>query len=161
MILENKKTRDIGDAKIVQKSMNGTTKSAERKYSIYIPFELMDFLGNDLMIVSPKRFSKIKAFRYLLSRHIDGLENGELKRNYISQLSKDRKWTRQTVVSFLSSLQEMNVIDIKLILRAKMVSINPTIIVSNLCKEELDKMAQVSHTQLSSVSSHISFRETK
>ena len=26
MILENKKTRDIGDAKIVQKSMNGTTK---------------------------------------------------------------------------------------------------------------------------------------
>lgn len=55
----------------------------------------------------------------------------------------------------------MNVIDIKLILRAKMVSINPTIIVSNLSKEELDKMAQVSHTQLSSVSSHISSRETK
>ena len=121
----------------------------------------MDFLGNDLMIVSPKRFSKIKAFRYLLSRHIDGLENGELKRNYISQLSKDWKWTRQTVVSFLKSLQEMNVIDIKLILRAKMVSINPTIVVANLSKEELDKMAQVSHTQLSSVSSHISFRETK
>lgn len=161
MILENKKTRDIGDAKIGQKSMNGTTESAERKYSIYIPFELMDFLGNDLMIVSPKRFSKIKASRYLLSQHIDGLENGELKRNYISQLSKDWKWTRQTVVSFLKSLQEMNVIDIKLILRAKMVSINPTIIVSNLSKEELDKMAQVSHTQLSSVSSHISFRETK
>lgn len=161
MILENKKTRDSGDAKIVQKSMNGTTKSTERKYSIYIPFELMDFLGNDLMIVSPKRFSKIKAFRYLLSRHIDGLENGELKRNYISQLSKDWKWTRQTVISFLRSLQEMNVIDIKLILRAKMVSINPTIIVSNLSKEELDKMAQVSHTLLSSVSSYISFRETK
>ena len=161
MKLEKKKARDIGDAKNVQSSMNGTTKSAERKYSIYVPFEVMDFLGNDLMIVSPKRFSKIKAFRYLLSRHIDGLENGELKRNYISQLSKDWKWTRQTVVSFLKSLQEMNVIDIKLILRAKMVSINPTIIVSNLSKEEFDKMAQVSHTQLSSVSSHISFRETK
>lgn len=160
-MLENKKTRDKDDAKIVQKSMNGTTKSAERKYSIYVPFEVIDFLGNDLMIVSPKRFSKIKAFRYLLSRHIDGLENGELKRSYISQLSKDWKWTRQTVVSFLKSLQEMNVIDIKLILRAKMVSINPTIIVSNLSKEELDKMAQVSHTQLSSVSSHISSRETK
>lgn len=161
MKLEKKKARDIGDAKNVQNSMNGTTKSTERKYSIYIPFEVMDFLGNDLMIVSPKRFSKIKAFRYLLSRHIDGLENGELKRNYISQLSKDWKWTRQTVVSFLKSLQEMNVIDIKLILRAKMVSINPTIIVSNFSKEELDKMAQVSHTQFSSVSSHISSRETK
>ena len=110
MKLEKKKARDIGDPKNVQNSMNGTTKSAERKYSIYIPFELMDFLGNDLMIVSPKRFSKIKAFRYLLSRHIDGLENGELKRNYISQLSKDWKWTRQTVISFLRSLQEMNVI---------------------------------------------------
>ena len=161
MILENKKTRGIGDAKIVQKSMNGTTKSAERKYSIYIPFELMDFLGNDLMIVSPKRFSKIKAFRYLLSRHIDGLENGELKRNYISQLSKDWKWTRQTVVSFLKSLQEMNVIDIKLILRAKMVSINPTIIVSNLSKEELDKMAQRKLLQLPSPLPHISSGETK
>ena len=161
MKLEKKKARDIGDAKNVQNSMNGTTKSAERKYSIYIPFEVMDFLGNDLMIVSPKRFSKIKAFRYLLSRHIDGLENGELKRNYISQLSKDWKWTRQTVVSFLKSLQEMNVIDIKLILRAKMVSINPTIIVSNLSKEELDKMAQRKLLQLPSPLPHISSGETK
>ena len=161
MKLEKKKARDIGDAKNVQSSMNGTTKSAERKYSIYIPFEVMDFLGNDLMIVSPKRFSKIKAFRYLLSRHIDGLENGELKRNYISQLSKDWKWTRQTVVSFLKSLQEMNVIDIKLILRAKMVSINPTIIVSNLSKEELDKMAQRKLLQPPSPLPHISSGETK
>lgn len=158
---EKKKARDIGDAKNVQSSMDGTTKSAERKYSIYVPFEVMDFLGNDLMIVSPKRFSKIKAFRYLLSRHIDGLENGELKRNYISQLSKDWKWTRQTVVSFLRSLQEMNVIDIKLILRAKMVSINPTIIVSNLSKEELDKMAQRKLLQLPSPLPHISSGETK
>lgn len=161
MILEKKKARDIGDVKNVQNSMNGTTKSAERKYSIHIPFEVMDFLGNDLMIVSPKRFSKIKAFRYLLSRHIDGLENGELKRNYISQLSKDWKWTRQTVVSFLRSLQEMNVVDIKLILRAKMVSINPTIIVSNLSKEELDKMAQRKLLQLPSPLPHISSVETK
>ena len=41
MKLEKKKARDIGDAKNVQSSMNGTTKSAERKYSIYIPFEVM------------------------------------------------------------------------------------------------------------------------
>ena len=161
MKLEKKKARDIGDAKNVQNSMNGTTKSAERKYSIYIPFEVMDFLGNDLMIVSPKRFSKIKAFRYLLSRHIDGLENGELKRNYISQLSKDWKWTRQTVVSFLRSLQEMNVIEIKLILRAKMVSMNPTIVVANLSKEELDKMAQRKLLQPPSPLPHISSGETK
>ena len=46
MILENKKTRDIDDAKNVQNSMNEITKSAERKYSIYIPFEVMDFLGD-------------------------------------------------------------------------------------------------------------------
>lgn len=160
-MLEKKKARDIDDAKNVQNSMNGATKSAERKYSIYVPFEVMDFLGNDLMIVSPKRFSKIKAFRYLLSRHIDGLENGELKRNYISQLSKDWKWTRQTVVSFLRSLQEMNVIDIKLILRAKMVSINPTIVVANLSKEELDKMAQRKLLQLPSPLPHIPSGETK
>lgn len=161
MKLEKKKARDIGDAKNVQNSMNGTTKSAERKYSIYVPFEVMDFLGNDLMKVSPKRFSKIKAFRYLLSRHIDGLENGELKRNYISQLSKDWKWTRQTVVSFLRSLQEMNVIDIKIILRAKMVSINPAIVVAILSKEELDKMAQRKLLQLPSPLPHISSGETK
>lgn len=161
MKFEMKKEGDISNTKNVQNSMNGTTKSAERKYSIYIPFEVMDFLGNDLMIVSPKRFSKIKAFRYLLSRHIDALENGELKRNYISQLSKDWKWTRQTVVSFLRSLQEMNVIDIKLILRAKMVSINPTIVVANLSKEELDKMAQRKLLQLPSPLPHIPSGETK
>ena len=160
MILENKKTRDSGDAKIVQKSMNGTTKSTERKYSIYIPFEVIDFLCNDFTRISPRRFSKAKAFRYLLSKHIDGLENGELKRNYISQLSKDWKWTRPTVVSFLKSLQQMNVIDIKQILSAKMVSVNPTIIVSSLSKEELDKMAQRKLLQPPSPLPHISSGET-
>ena len=93
----NKKTRDIGDAKNAPCSVTGTSKLTEKKYSIHIPFEVMDFLGNDYVIVSPKRFSRIKAFRYLLSRHIDGLEKGELKRNYISQLCKDWKWTRPTV----------------------------------------------------------------
>ena len=119
MILENKKTRDIGDAKNAPCSVTGTSKLTEKKYSIHIPFEVMDFWGNDYVIVSPKRFSRIKAFRYLLSRHIDGLENGELKRNYISQLCKDWKWTRPTVVSFLKTLHEMNVIGIKLILQVK------------------------------------------
>ena len=51
-----------------------------------------------------QRFSRIKAFRYLLSRHIDGLEKGELKRNYISQLCKDWKWTRPTVCLLYTSL---------------------------------------------------------
>ena len=161
MILKNKRTRDIGDATNVQNSMNGTTKSAERKYSIYIPFEVIDFLCNDFTRISSRRFSKAKAFRYLLSKHIDGLENGELKRNYISQLSKDWKWTRPTVVSFLKSLQQMNVIDIKQILSAKMVSVNPTIIVTSLSKEELDKMAQVSLSQLPLPLPHISSGETK
>ena len=59
MILENKKTRGIGDAKNVQNSMNGTTKSAERKYSIYVPFEVIDFLGNDL---KSKAFFKNQGF---------------------------------------------------------------------------------------------------
>lgn len=120
----------------------------------------MDFLGNDYVIVSPKRFSRIKAFRYLLSRHIDGLEKGELKRNYISQLCKD--WNglvRQ--LSLLKSLQQMNVIDIKQILSAKMVSVNPTIIVMSLSKEELDKMAQRKLLQLPSPLPHISSGETK
>lgn len=161
MILENKKTRDIGDAKNAPCSVTGTSKLTEKKCSIHIPFEVMEFLGNDYVIVSPKRFSRIKAFRYLLSRHIDGLENGELKRNYISQLCKDWKWTRPTVVSFLKSLQQMNVIDIKQILSAKMVSVNPTIIVTSLSKEELDKMAQRKLLQPPSPLPHISSEETK
>ena len=86
--------RDIINAKNAQSNVIETRLPIEKKYSIHIPFEVMDFLGNDYVIVSPKRFSRIKAFRYLLSRHIDGLEKGELKRNYISQLCKDWKWTR-------------------------------------------------------------------
>ena len=116
---------------------------------------------NDFTRISPRRFSKAKAFRYLLSKHIDGLEKGELKRNYISQLSKDWKWTRPTVVSFLKSLQQMNIIDIKQILSAKMVSVNPTIIVTSLSKEELDKMAQRKLLQPPSPLPHISSGETK
>ena len=89
--------RDIINAKNAQSNVIETRLPIEKKYSRHIPFEVMDFLGNDYVIVSPKRFSRIKAFRYLLSRHIDGLENGELKRNYISQLCNDWKWTRPTV----------------------------------------------------------------
>lgn len=153
--------RDIINAKNAQSNVIETRLPIEKKYSIHIPFEVMDFLGNDYVIVSPKRFSRIKVFRYLLSRHIDGLEKGELKRNYISQLCKDWKWTRPTVVSFLKSLQQMNVIDIKQILSAKMVSVNPTIIVMSLSKEELDKMAQRKLLQLPSPLPHISSGETK
>ena len=70
--------RDIINAKNAQSNVIETRLPIEKKYSIHIPFEVMDFLGNDYVIVSPKRFSRIKAFRYLLSRHIDGLEKGEL-----------------------------------------------------------------------------------
>lgn len=153
--------RDIINAKNAQSNVIETRLPIEKKYSIYIPFEVVDFLCNDFTRISPKRFSKVKAFRYLLSKHIDGLEKGELKRNYISQLSKDWKWTRPTVVSFLKSLQQMNVIDIKQILSAKMVSVNPTIIVTSLSKEELDKMAQRELLQLPSPLPHISSGETK
>lgn len=62
---------------------------------------------------------------------------------------------------FLKSLQQMNVIDIKQILSAKMVSVNPTIIVTSLSKEELDKMAQVSLSQLPLPLPYISSGETK
>ena len=153
--------REVFNAKNAQSNVIESRLPIGKKYSICIPFELVDFLCNDFTRISPRRFSKAKASRYLLSRHIDGLENGELKRNYISQLSKDWKWTRPTVVSFLKSLQQMNVIDIKQILSAKMVSVNPTIIVTSLSKEELDKMAQVSLSQLPLPLPHISSGETK
>ena len=153
--------REVFNAKNAQSNVIESRLPIGKKYSICIPVELVDFLCNDFTRISPRRFSKAKASRYLLSRHIDGLENGELKRNYISQLSKDWKWTRPTVVSFLKSLQQMNVIDIKQILSAKMVSVNPTIIVTSLSKEELDKMAQVSLSQLPLPLPHISSGETK
>lgn len=153
--------REVFNAKNAQSNVIESRLPIGKKYSICIPFEVVDFLCNDFTRISPRRFSKAKASRYLLSRHIDGLENGELKRNYISQLSKDWKWTRPTVVSFLKSLQQMNVIDIKQILSAKMVSVNPTIIVTSLSKEELDKMAQVSLSQLPLPLPHISSGETK
>lgn len=100
--------REVINAKNAQNNVIETRLPIGKKYSIYIPFEVVDFLCNDFTRISPRRFSKAKAFRYLLSKHIDGVENGELKRNYISQLSKDWKWTRPTVVSFLKSLQQIN-----------------------------------------------------
>lgn len=153
--------REVFNAKNAQSNVIESRLPIGKKYSICIPFELVDFLCNDFTRISPRRFSKAKASRYLLSRHIDGLENGELKRNYISQLSKDWKWTRPTVVSFLKSLQQMNVIDIKQILSAKMVSVNPTIIVTSLSKKELDKVAQRKLLQLPSPLPHSSSGETK
>ncbi len=153
---KNKETRDIGDAKNAPCSVTGTSKLTEKKYSIHIPFEVMDFLGNDYVIVSPKRFSRIKAFKYLLSRHIDECFEWRTETQlYFSTLQRlGNGLVRQ--LSLLKTLHEMNVIDIKLILQVKMVSVNPTIVVTNLSKEELDKMAQVSLSQLPAASLHIS-----
>ena len=48
--------RDIINAKNAQSNVIETRLPIEKKYSIHIPFEVMDFLGNDYVIVSPKRF---------------------------------------------------------------------------------------------------------
>lgn len=161
VILWNTKIKQDSETSLMQKMLKATLSKLGFQSKRNTQYIFLLILGNDYVIVSPERFSRIKAFRYLLSRHIDGLEKGELKRNYISQLCKDWKWTRPTVVSFLKSLQQMNVIDIKQILSAKMVSVNPTIIVTSLSKEELDKVAQRKLLQLPSPLPHSSSGETK
>lgn len=66
--------REVFNAKNAQSNVIESRLPIGKKYSICIPFELVDFLCNDFTRISPRRFSKAKASRYLLSRHIDGLE---------------------------------------------------------------------------------------
>lgn len=66
--------REVFNAKNAQSNVIKSRLPIGKKYSICIPFEVVDFLCNDFTRISPRRFSKAKAFRYLLSKHIDGLE---------------------------------------------------------------------------------------
>lgn len=66
--------REVFNAKNAQSNVIESRLPIGKKYSICIPFEVVDFLCNGFTRISPRRFSKAKAFRYLLSKHIDGLE---------------------------------------------------------------------------------------
>ena len=60
VILWNTKIKQDSETSLMQKNAQSnvieTRLPIEKKYSIHIPFEVMDFLGNDYVIVSPKRF---------------------------------------------------------------------------------------------------------
>lgn len=115
----------------------------------------MDFLGNDYVIVSPKRFRESRLLDICYPGILMVLKRRTETQLHFSTLQRLEMDSSDSCL-FLKSLQQMNVIDIKQILSAKMVSVNPTIIVMSLSKEELDKMAQRKLLQLPSPLPHIS-----
>ena len=84
-------------------------------FSIVITDTLMRYLVKSL----PNRTSRFEAFQYLVSRQIKKLEvdyYGGISIPFLAKvcdLSKQWKWSRNTVFSFLKTLEEEDVIKVK------------------------------------------------
>ena len=84
-------------------------------FSIVITDSLMRYLVKSL----PNRTSRFEAFQYLVSRQITKLEAdyyGGISNPFLAKvcdLSKQWKWSRNTVFSFLKTLENEDVIKVK------------------------------------------------
>ena len=85
------------------------------QFSIFITDNLMRYLVKSL----PNRTSRFEAFQYLVSRQITKLEAdyyGGISIPFLAKvcdLSKRWKWSRNTVFSFLKTLEEEDVLEVK------------------------------------------------
>lgn len=84
-------------------------------FSIFITDSLMRYLVKSL----PNKTSRFEAFQYLVSRQIKKLEtdyNGGRNIPFLAKvcdLSKRWNWSRNTVFSFLKTLEEEDVLEVK------------------------------------------------
>ena len=84
-------------------------------FTVFITDSLMRYLVKSL----PNRTSRFEAFQYLVSRQITKLEAdyyGGRDIPFLAKvcdLSKRWKWSRNTVFSFLKTLEEEDVLEVK------------------------------------------------
>lgn len=93
--------------------------------SITLPFEVIDYLSNDNFYKNPHRLSKIEAFRDLMTRRRSSLIEKTTSEVNISQLAKSWCWSRPTVLGYVSTLLEMQVVNVTNSNGEKLVALKP------------------------------------
>ena len=106
------------------------TSSEGKCLYVKLPFQLLEYLSSDYALGKEGRFSKMKAFKFLLlqcNHAPDTFDDSQAKVN-ISRLTKKWKWSRPTVAKFFEELSNMGVVHVQKAGTEKFVSVEPSIL---------------------------------
>lgn len=108
--------------------------------SLYVrlSFQFLEYLSSDYTLGKEGRFSKMKAFKFLLLQSYpapDASGDSQSKVN-ISRLTKKWKWSRPTVAKFFEELSNMGVVHVQKVGTEKFVSVEPSILQWIDCPQE-------------------------
>lgn len=114
------------------KTQSISKHSFDEGKSLYLrlPFLLLEYLSSEYSVAKEGRFSKIKAFNFLViqSCHSPEAPDGHQAMVNISHLTKKWKWSRWSVSKFIDGLNKIGVIAIKKVGTEKFVSVKPSVL---------------------------------
>ena len=100
-----------------------------KRLYVRLSLPLLEYLASEYSTTKEGRFSKFKAFKFLVHQSCHSPENpdGHQAMVNISNLTKKWGWYRTTVTKFINDLNNMGVVSIKKVRAEKFVSVKPSI----------------------------------
>lgn len=122
------------------KTQSISKHSVDEGKSLYVRLSLplLEYLTSEYSVTNRGRFSKIKAFKFLVQRcsQIPEVSDGHQAMVNISKLTKQWGWYRTTVSKFINDLNNMGVVSIKKVRAEKFVSVKPSVFQWVDCPQE-------------------------
>ena len=116
--------------KMKTQSISKHTFDEGKSLCVRLSLQLLEYLSSEYSVTKEGRFSKIKAFKFLVHQcyHSPEDPDGHQAMVNISKLTKEWGWYRTTVTKFLNDLNNMGVVSIKKVRAEKFVSVKPSVI---------------------------------
>lgn len=127
---------------------------------VVLPMKAFRFLGNDRNYNNPSRLSKIQAFIDLAQYSLQCRKEGKETALNISNLAKRWNWTRPTVLAYVNSLKDMDVLLVEDSKEGKRVSLVSKVLPGTMCCGESSCEQSGRSSQPPSPLPHISSSET-
>ncbi len=147
------------------KTQSISKHSVDEGKSLYVrlSLQLLEYLTSEYSVTNRGRFSKIKAFKFLVQRcsQMPEASGGHQAMVNISKLTKQWGWYRTTVSKFINDLNNMGVVSIKKVRAEKFVSVKPSIFQWVDCPQEEAQSLRDDSLQPQTPSSQSSSSERK
>lgn len=140
-------------------SDNEVTKPLVEK--VRLPFTAFRYLANDRSYGNLLRFSKIQAFVDIVEHEPRYCQNGKGTTLNISNLAKRWNWARPTVITYVNTLQEMDVLLVADSKEGKRIVANPNILPLIDCGEDLAYESNRGSSRPQSPCPHISSNQAE
>ena len=116
--------------KMKTQSISKHTFEEGKSLYVRLSLPLLEYLSSEYSVAKEGRFSKIKAFKFLVLQSCHTPEDPDVHQAMVnmSKLTKQWGWYRTTVTKFINDLNNMGVVCIKKIRAEKFVSVKPSVL---------------------------------